>query len=105
MEKTYVAKTNRDYVRKFNDEDTAKKIDELMAHVSELGYAVEVGTIGKKTTYALLYKEDSDEEIVGYTFVKNSKYMNANVGVLKALQQALARKEMLENKENEQEVI
>ena len=89
-------KSARDYTRERNEKDTIQRIEELSKSVTDLGYEIEFGHIGKKTTYCMLTKDD--EEIVGYTFIRNTKYSNENVGKLKALQQAIARKEILDQK-------
>ena len=65
-------------------------IDQIMSE----GYDVRFGEIGTKTTYALLTK--GDEEIVGYTFIRDSRYKNETIGRYNALQQALTRKSLLE---------
>lgn len=90
-------RTNREAIRERSEKDTINKISELSKEMTDQGYSIQFGNIGKKTTYCLLTK-DPDEEIVGYTFVKDSKYLNVNVGKLKSLQQAIARKDLLEER-------
>lgn len=74
----------------------------LIESLREEGLDVEFGKIGIRTTYALLHNEDSSIEIVGYTFLKDMKYYKENVGKLKALQQAIARKKISEGVKGEE---
>lgn len=92
-------KSARDYTRERNERDTLQRIEDLSKSMTDLGYDIEFGHIGKKTTYCMLTK--GDEEIVGYTFIRNTRYSNENVGKLKSLQQAIARKEILDQKSQE----
>lgn len=101
MERNNKFKTNREAIRERSEKDTINRISELSKEMSDKGYSIQFGSIGKKTTYCLLTK-DPDEEIVGYTFIKDSRYLNVNVGKLKALQQAIARKELLEERAKQQ---
>lgn len=95
-------KSTRDYVREKSDQAVTKRFEELVTELNKEGYEVSFGSVGKKTTYCLIAKNDDTEtEFVGFTFIRNLKYMNEKVGKLKALQQALARKEMSETKEQE----
>lgn len=79
------------------------EVDTMLAtkiqEVEDLGYFVEFGQIGTHTTYALLVNKESGEEIVGYTFIKEMKCYRENVGKLKALQQAIARKKVADSRE------
>lgn len=85
-------------VRNAVKESKGKMYNELLdEHVEEVraqGYEVEFGKIGLRTTYAMIYTEDHDIEFVGYTFIKNMTYYNEVTGKLKALQQAIARKDI-----------
>ena len=70
------------------------KIEQLKAE----GYDVQFGTIGNRTTYAMIYR--GDEEIVGYTYIQGSLENKSElIGRSKALTQALARKDMVISKE------
>lgn len=90
-------------IKKLLKESRNQEVDTLLANsISNLqkeGLTVEFGKIGVRTTYALIHNEDSSIEIVGYTFLKDMKYYKENLGKLKALQQALARKELAETTE------
>lgn len=87
----------RDKVRKNRDAEVQMQIEEIINNLSQEGLAVEFGTIGEKTTYAMIYSDNHDIEYVGYTFIKNMKYFNENTGKLRALNQAIARKDTLNN--------
>lgn len=76
------------------DQEVQSSISQLTTQLNSEGYTVEFGNIGIRTTYALIYTKDHEEEIVGYTFVKDMRYYKENVGKLKALQQAIARKDI-----------
>lgn len=76
------------------DADLNEQLNTAIDSIMNEGYEVQFGEIGKKTTYVLLTKDE--EEIVGYTFIKNLSYKNETIGRYKALQQALTRKSMLE---------
>lgn len=95
----------RQEIRTKLKERRESEINEQLAHLMEEvvseGYSVTFGEIGQRTTYALLSK--GDEEIVGYTFIKALEYKNPIVGKYKALQQALARKSILEQEGTETE--
>lgn len=72
------------------------KIEQLKAE----GYDVQFGTIGNRTTYAMIYR--GDEEIVGYTYIQGSLENKSElIGRSKALTQALARKDMVVSKEEQ----
>lgn len=91
----------REKLKERREVEYKEQFNSLVAELGEEGYAITFGTIGQKTTYALLTKDD--EEIVGYTFIKDLKYKNPLIGKLKALQQAIARKSLLSQKEEENE--
>lgn len=84
-------------------ESRSKEVDNTLSEkVSELekeGLIVEFGKIGTRTTYALIHDESYEREIVGYTFLKDLTYYRENIGKLKALQQALIRKEIADKQE------
>lgn len=88
-------KTPRESVRAYTEKDNIERLSKLCESIESEGYTIEFGHIGKKTTYCLLSK--GDEEILGYTFIRNLKYSNELVGKIKAIQQAIARKEITEN--------
>lgn len=85
-------------------ESRSKEIDDsinnLLSNLSKEGLQVEFGTIGKRTTYAMIHDEEYTVEIVGYTFLKDLSYYNPKVGKLKALQQAIVRKGLSESKKD-----
>lgn len=85
----------RSKVRKNRNEEVQMQITEIINNLQSEGLEVEFGTIGTKTTYALIYNHDHTIEYVGYTFIKNMKYFNENTGKLRALNQAIARRETL----------
>lgn len=85
----------RERIRKNRTEEVQSQIDELINGLHIQGFCVEFGNIGTKTTYAMIYTPDHEVEYVGYTFIRNMKYYNENTGKLKALNQAIARKETL----------
>lgn len=85
----------REKVRKNRSDEVLSNIESIVKELNEEGFQVEFGFIGKKTTYAMIYSEDHEVEFTGYTFIKNMKYFNENTGKLRALNQALARKETL----------
>lgn len=82
----------KNYLRDSRKQEVEESTKALIADLAKEGYSVEFGHIGQRTTYALLYNEDHSSEIVGYTFIKDMKFYKENVGKLKALQQAIARK-------------
>lgn len=88
----------KDVVRENKSKEVESKIESLIKSLEDEGYHVIFGKIGVRTTYALITNQDSSEEIVGYTFLKDIKYYNNNVGKLKALQQAIARKQIASEK-------
>lgn len=87
------------HVRESKNQETMSTLRDIISQLNYEGYAVEFGTIGSRTTYALLTNPEKDVEIVGYTFIKNMKYYNEATGKLKALQQAVARKELARKEE------
>lgn len=89
----------RNTLRKRREAELQEKLNDLVDQVMDDGYDIQFGEIGNKTTYVLLSK--GDEEIVGYTFIKDVQYKNETIGRYKAIQQALARKSILEQQEKE----
>ena len=87
----------KSHLRESKNQEVLNSINDITSSLNKEGYTVEFGNIGVRTTYCLLYNKDNDTEIVGYTFIKDMRYYNENTGKLKALQQAVARKEMAEN--------
>lgn len=89
-------------IKGYLKESRAKEIDSnlnnLISALNDEGFSVNFGTIGTRTTYALLQNESTDKEFVGYTFLRDMRFYQEDVGKLKALQQAIARKEIAENK-------
>jgi len=92
--------TIRNVIRENREKEIDAQIAELKESLKEEGFSVDFGEIGQKTTYAFLHKSDGTE-IVGYTFIKDLNYKVEKVGYLKALQQAIVRKNMLESREAE----
>lgn len=84
-------------VRESKAKETTDLLDTLLNTLASEGLTVEFGKIGVRTTYALIHNEDNSIETVGYTFLRDMKYFNETVGKLKALQQAIARREVTEN--------
>ena len=87
----------KSHLRESKNQEVLTSINDIVSNLNHEGFTVEFGNIGSRTTYALLTNPEKDIEIVGYTFIKDMKYYNENTGKLKALQQAIARKEMSEN--------
>lgn len=85
------------YLRESRNQEVDVLLDSMINDLDKEGLKVEFGNIGIRTTYALIHNEDNSVEIVGYTFLKDMKFYRENVGKLKALQQALARKNMAED--------
>lgn len=83
-------------IQESRNQECNDQLNSLVDSLKSEGFNVEFGNIGKRTTYALLSTEDGSKEIVGYTFVRNLDYYKENVGKLKALQQAIARKKISE---------
>lgn len=88
----------KEYVVESRNKEVETTMIQLIEELNSEGYTVEFGKIGKRTTYALLFTKDHEEEIVGYTFLKDLNFYKENVGKLKALQQALARKKISDEK-------
>lgn len=90
-------------IKTFIKDSRSQEIDEALnsalRSIAAEGLMVEFGAIGEHTTYAMIYDVDHETEIVGYTYIQNLKYYKENVGKLKALQQAIARKETARNRE------
>lgn len=80
------------------ENEIKEQLASLTSELNQEGYEVIFGEIGKKTTYALLV--NGDDEIVGYTFIKDLRYKNALVGKYKALQQAVTRKSLLSKEDS-----
>lgn len=99
MDKKSARPTARDFVKEKSDQAVTQRLEELTTGITKEGYEISFGVIGRKTTYCMLVK--GDDEYVGFTFIRNIKYMNDKVGKLKALQQALARKEISESRAKE----
>lgn len=94
-----MANNIKNYIRETRSQEVDALLSKLLEDLEKEGLHVEFGKIGIRTTYALIYNESHDVEIVGYTFIKDIVYYKENVGKLKALQQAIARKTMTK-KEN-----
>ena len=88
----------RSKLQERREKDISDSLSREIAKLSEEGYRVEFGNIGTKTTYALI--TNGEDEIVGYTFIKDISFKNDMIGQYKALQQALTRKNMLSEKES-----
>lgn len=82
------------HLRESRKQEIDETLEKCIQELSNEGFNVDFGKIGIRTTYALIYDESHDTEIVGYTFIKDMKFYRENVGKLKALQQAIARKDM-----------
>ena len=82
------------YIRESRDQEVDNNLENIINNLKAEGLSVEFGNIGVRTTYALIHDENHDVEIVGYTFLKDMKFYKKNVGKLRALQQAMARKTM-----------
>lgn len=85
-------------INESRSKETDAQVELLINMLKEEGLTVEFGNIGTRSTWALIHNEDYSVELVGYSFVKDLKYYRQNVGHLKALQQALARKQISDNK-------
>ena len=85
----------KNYLKESRTKEVDTTLDSLVSELESEGYEVIFGKIGLRTTYVLLKKDD--DEIVGYTFLKDMKFYKENVGRLKALQQAIARKKIAED--------
>jgi len=89
----------RTEVKNYKTTEVDTLLENQLTEVNNMGYNVEFGNIGAHTTYALLTHKETGEEIVGYTFIREMKYYRQNVGKLKALQQAIARKKVAESRQ------
>lgn len=86
------------HIKNSRSQEIQATIDSILDTLHSEGFEVEIGNIGARTTYALIHTEDHSIEYLGYTFIKDMKYFNPTTGKLKALQQAIARKEIAESK-------
>lgn len=89
----------KDVVKSSREKETTESILKLISDLNDKGLKVKFGKIGNRTTYALVYDETHTIEYVGYTYLKDLKYYNENTGRLRALQQAIARMNTIEGKE------
>lgn len=88
----------REMIQKNRMSEIEKGINSKMNELKAEGYDVEFGTIGQRTTYAMIHR--GDEEIVGYTYIQGDlKNKNELIGKNRALAQAIARKDMSKDKE------
>lgn len=87
------------HLRASRDNEINSMLENSIESLKEEGLSVEFGKIGLRTTYALIYNESHEKEIVGYTFIRDIARYRENIGQLKALQQALARKEIAEKED------
>lgn len=87
----------KSYLRESREKEVETLTDNIINNLKKEGLSVEFGKIGIRTTYALIHNEDNSIEIVGYTFLKDMRFYKENVGKMKALQQALARKKIADN--------
>lgn len=94
-----MANSIKNYIKATRDQEVDSMLEATINSLAEEGLSVEFGKIGQHTTYAMIYNEDHTTELVGYTFVKNLKFYKENVGKYRALQQAMARKELAESAE------
>ena len=86
----------KSYVRESRGQEVNTLLDNSIKELQKDGLIVEFGKIGNRTTYAFIHDESYNVEIVGYTFLKDLKFYKENLGKLKALQQAMARKRIAE---------
>lgn len=89
--------TIKTFIKESRDQEIETTINNTIEDLAQEGLSVEFGKIGNRTTYALIHDESHDIEILGYTFIKDMKYYKENLGKLKALQQAMARKELTDS--------
>jgi len=87
-------KSIKNYIRESRNQEVDNLLNNILTSLEEEGLSVEFGKIGKRTTYALIHDASNDKEILGYTFLKDMTFYKENVGKLKALQQAMARKKL-----------
>ena len=83
----------RSKLKERRDTELKEQLANLLKSVEDEGYTVTFGEIGQRTTYALLSR--GDEEVLGYTFIKDLNYKSELVGKCKALQQAIVRKSLI----------
>ena len=84
----------RETLRQSREKEVLENLESLTKSMESEGFSVTFGEIGQRTTYALMTR--GDEEVVGYTFIRDLHYKNPTIGKLKALNQAIARKCALE---------
>jgi len=90
----------REVVRQQRLAEIENNLNSKIEQLKSEGYDVQFGTIGNRTTYAMIYR--GDEEIVGYTYIQGSLENKSElIGRSKALTQALARKDMVISKEEQ----
>lgn len=94
-----MANSIKNYIKESRAQEVDALLESSIKSLESEGLSVEFGKIGQHTTYAMIYNEDHTTELVGYTFVKNLKFYKENVGKYRALQQAMARKELAESAE------
>ena len=87
-------KSITDQLKESRSREVDNSIESILNELAEEGLSVEFGKIGSRTTYAMIYDESHDVEIVGYTFIKDLKFYKESTGKYKALQQAMARKKL-----------
>jgi len=76
------------------DEELAVVVADKVNQLRADGYQVEFGTIGVRTTYCFIHKDDI--EIVGYTYIRGDLSKKRYVlGQYKSLMQAVNRKYLL----------
>lgn len=84
----------RETLRQSREREILEQLESLTKSMEAEGFSITFGEIGQRTTYALMTR--GDEEVVGYTFIRDLHYKNPIIGKLKALNQAIARKCALE---------
>lgn len=76
------------------DEELSAIVADKVNQLVNDGYQVEFGTIGLRTTYCFIHKDDI--EIVGYTYIRGDLSKRRYVlGQYKSLMQAINRKYLL----------
>lgn len=89
------SQTIRENVRSQRRLELEQSLQAQIDNLSAEGYEVSFGYIGNRTTYALLVR--GDEEVVGYTYIRGDlRFKNEIVGKSKALTQAIARKNIMQ---------
>lgn len=84
-------------LRASRKQSIANTLESKLQVLNDEGFDVEFGTIGTRTTYALMTRRDStdNEEYVGYTYIRNDiRFKDETVGKLKALDQAITRRDL-----------